>query len=192
MSCCGSNTHQFVRHIRRVFGYARNSDYALAGGMAATSPLAFWAMEKLSPSGIGRNGFSPIMRLAATIGIVGGLHVLYQRSASTFFSFRLLSPRLITRIGDLRLFTDRFYGFTENKREVEMDMREMVDKVKKGEPLYGVSQMSSYLQGVAARNSRYSSLFIHVVPWANFANHDQVSCIQLACSSVLTVLTSFL
>ncbi|KAJ5222728.1 uncharacterized protein N7469_008968 [Penicillium citrinum] len=136
-------------HIRRVFGYARNSDYALAGGMAATSPLAFWAMEKLSPSGIGRNGFSPIMRLAATIGIVGGLHVLYQRSAN------------------------RFYGFTENKREVEMDMREMVDKVKKGEPLYGVSQMSSYLQGVAARNSRYSSLFIHVVPWANFANHDQ-------------------
>jgi len=92
MPCRGSNTHQFIRHIRRVFGYARNSDYALAGGMAATSPLAFWAMEKLSPSGIGRGGFSPIMRLAATIGIVGGLHVLYQRSASTSFFSTSLSP----------------------------------------------------------------------------------------------------
>jgi hypothetical protein len=75
----------------------------------------------------------------------------------------------------LTITTDRFYGFAENKREVEMDMREMVDKVKQGEPLYGVSTMSNYLQGVAARNSRYSQLFIHVVPWANFANHNQVS-----------------
>lgn len=55
-----------------------------------------------------------------------------------------------------------------------MDMREMVDKVKKGEPLYGNSQVSSYLQGVAARNSRYSELFIHVLPWFNIVNHDQV------------------
>lgn len=78
-------------------------------------------------------------------------------------------------IGWLTLATERFYGFTENTREVEMDMREMVDKVKKGEPLYGKSQVSSYLQGVAARNSRYSQLFIHVLPWINVVNHDQVS-----------------
>lgn len=50
----------------------------------------------------------------------------------------------------------------------------MVDKVKKGEPLYGKSQMSEYLQGMAARNSRYSELFIHVIPWFNLVNHDQV------------------
>ena len=55
-----------------------------------------------------------------------------------------------------------------------MDMREMVDKVKKGEPLYGHSTLSPYMQGVAARNSRYAGLFIHVVPWANFVNHNQV------------------
>ncbi|KAF9892393.1 hypothetical protein FE257_002170 [Aspergillus nanangensis] len=102
-------------HLRRVFGYARPSDYAVGGGMAAASPLAFWAMERV----------------------------------------------------------DRFYGFTENSREVEMDMREMVGKVKTGEPLYGSSSVSSYLQGVAARNSRYSELFIHVLPWFNLVNHDQ-------------------
>lgn len=55
-----------------------------------------------------------------------------------------------------------------------MDMREMVGKVKQGEPLYGQSKVSDYLQGVAARNSRYSELFIHVLPWINLVNHDQV------------------
>lgn len=69
---------------------------------------------------------------------------------------------------------DRFYGFTENSREAEMDMREMVDKAKTGAPLYGTSAVSTYLQGVAARNSRYSELFIHVLPWFNIVNHDQV------------------
>lgn len=55
-----------------------------------------------------------------------------------------------------------------------MDMREMVDKVKKGEPLYGHTNLSPYMQGVAARNSRYSALMAQVIPWANFVNHNQV------------------
>lgn len=67
----------------------------------------------------------------------------------------------------------RFYGATENAREVELDMREMVDKVKAGEPLYGASRLSPHLQGVAARQSRYSALFISTVPWFNFVNHNQ-------------------
>ena len=67
----------------------------------------------------------------------------------------------------------RFYGFTENKREVDLDMREMVDKVKKGEPLYGVSTLTPYMQGVASRNSRYTGIWLHVIPWFNFVNHNQ-------------------
>ena len=62
----------------------------------------------------------------------------------------------------------------ENGREVAMDMREMVDKVKKGEPLYGHSSLTPYMQGVAARNSRYSALMAQVIPWPNFVNHNQV------------------
>ncbi|GAM33245.1 NADH-ubiquinone oxidoreductase 21 kDa subunit [Talaromyces pinophilus] len=136
-------------HIKRVFGYARASDYAVGGAAAAASPLAFWLMEKFSPSHVGKGGFAPVMRLATAIGILGGVHIFYQRSIN------------------------RFYGFTENTREVEKDMREMVDKVKKGEPLYGKSQLSEYLQGVAARNSRYTGLFAHVIPWFNVVNHNQ-------------------
>jgi hypothetical protein len=67
----------------------------------------------------------------------------------------------------------RFYGFAENKREQEMDMREMVAKVKAGEPLYGASTLTPYMQGVASRNSRYSGVFLHVLPWFNFVNHNQ-------------------
>ena len=68
----------------------------------------------------------------------------------------------------------RFYGARENKREIDMDMREMVDKVKKGEPLYGKSELTEYMQGVATRNSRYSAVFGHLIPWPNFVNHNQV------------------
>lgn len=55
-----------------------------------------------------------------------------------------------------------------------MDMKEMVQKVKKKEPLYGESVLTPYMQGVAARNSRYSQIFFHVIPWFNLVNHNQV------------------
>lgn len=67
----------------------------------------------------------------------------------------------------------RLYGATENAREVEMDMREMVGRVKAGLPLYGETKLSPYLQGVAARQSRYSALFFSTIPWFNFVNHNQ-------------------
>lgn len=70
---------------------------------------------------------------------------------------------------------DRFYGGEENQREIDMDMREMVDKVKRKEPLYGTSILSPYMQGVASRNSRYTGVFLHVLPWFNLVNHEQVS-----------------
>lgn len=54
-----------------------------------------------------------------------------------------------------------------------MDMDEMVSKVKKGVPLYGESSITPYIQGVASRNSRYSGLFLHILPWFNFVNHGQ-------------------
>jgi len=79
---------------------------------------------------------------------------------------------MIGSIADAR-FSDRFYGFAENRREIDMDMREMVSKVKAGEPLYGHSSMTEYMQGVASRQSRYSGTFLHVMPWFNFVNHNQ-------------------
>jgi hypothetical protein len=54
-----------------------------------------------------------------------------------------------------------------------MDMKEMVGKVKAGQPLYGETSLTPYIQGVAARQSRYSALLNDVIPWFNFVNHNQ-------------------
>ena len=61
--------------------------------MATVSPLTFWVMERVSPSHVGKGGFAPLMRLATAIGLVGGLHVFYQRSCRR--SISLSSSTLI-------------------------------------------------------------------------------------------------
>ncbi|KAL8701990.1 MAG: hypothetical protein Q9224_000227 [Gallowayella concinna] len=129
--------------------YARPSDYAYGVATAAAGPSLMLVWERVAPSYVGKGGFAPIMRLAGVIGITAGFLDIYNRS----------------------IF--RFYGFRENEREREMDMREMVDKVKKSEPLYGHSTLTPYMQGVASRNSRYAGVFLHVLPWFNFVNHEQ-------------------
>ncbi|KAI6089176.1 NADH-ubiquinone oxidoreductase 21 kDa subunit [Hypoxylon rubiginosum] len=136
-------------HFKRVVGYARPSDYIHGIVAAAAGPGLLLAMEKFAPSQVGRGGFARALRLAGAIGMAGGFLYFYQRSAL------------------------RFYGMSENAREVEMDMQEMVTKVKTGEPLYGESKLTPHMQGVAARQSRYSALFTAVIPWFNFVNHNQ-------------------
>ena len=115
--------------------------------MAAAGPSLMLWWERVSPSEVSKPGFASIMRLSGAISVTAGFLMMYSRSIN------------------------RFYGFTENRRELEMDMREMTDRVKRGEPLYGVSTMTEYMQGVASRQSRYSGIFIHVMPWFNFVNH---------------------
>ncbi|KAH8907679.1 hypothetical protein BR93DRAFT_926707 [Coniochaeta sp. PMI_546] len=136
-------------HFTRVIRYARPSDYAHGLVAAAAGPGLLLTMEKFAPSHVGKGGFASAMRLAGAIGIGGGFLYFYQRSIL------------------------RFYGMSENAREVRMDMREMVDRVKAGQTLYGESQLSPALQGTAARQSRYSALFFGVMPWFNFVNHNQ-------------------
>ncbi|KUI54161.1 hypothetical protein VP1G_01673 [Cytospora mali] len=133
----------------RVVGYARPSDYAFGAATATAGPALLWTMEKVAPSYVGRGGFARAMRLCGFIGLCGGFLAFYNRSIM------------------------RFYGMSENAREVDLDMREMVDKVKRGETLYGESRLSPHIQGVAARQSRFSAMFFDVVPWFNFVNHSQ-------------------
>ncbi|MCJ1425443.1 hypothetical protein MMC29_003342 [Sticta canariensis] len=136
-------------HFKRVVRYARRSDYVAGAISTAAGPALMLVWERIAPSMVGKGGFAPIMRLTTGISAFAGFLMLYERSIL------------------------RFYGFTENKREVEMDMREMVDKVKRNEPLYGKSSLTPHMQGVASRNSRYSGVFLHVLPWFNFVNHEQ-------------------
>ncbi|KAJ2896573.1 NADH-ubiquinone oxidoreductase 20.9 kDa subunit [Zalerion maritima] len=136
-------------HFKRVIGYARPTDCLWGLAAATIAPGGLWLMEKVAPSYVGRGGLPKAFRLASWLGISGGFLLTYQLSSL------------------------RFYGVLENKREIEMDMTEMVDKVKRGEPLYGVSSLTPNMQGVAARQSRYSAVFFGVMPWFNFVNHNQ-------------------
>lgn len=130
-------------------GYARTSDYVAGSLLGVSGPALMLFWERISPSEVSGRGFASAMRLSGGIGLVGAFLLTYSRSVN------------------------RFYGVTENRREIDMDMKEMVEKVKKGEPLYGRSTMTEYMQGVASRQSRYSGFFLHVMPWFNFVNHAQ-------------------
>ncbi|KIW08101.1 uncharacterized protein PV09_01039 [Verruconis gallopava] len=134
-------------HISRVIRYMRPSDVAVFAACSIGAPSALWALEKGWPTFNTRGSFMRVMRLTGAIGITAGFLLATTRSSL------------------------RFYGHSENAREIEMDMREMTDKVKRGEPLYGESRLSEYMQGMAHRNSRYSAIMSFWFPMFNFVNH---------------------
>jgi len=96
-------------------------------------------------------------RMTGGLGFVSGFLVSYQDSCS--------NPPPPHSHQTERLTIERFWGWTENKREVQMDMDEMVAKLRAGEPLYGKSEMDPYHQEVSASQSRYAQLkFRKIVP----------------------------
>jgi hypothetical protein len=145
-------------------------------------------MDKLSPTNASKAARAGNLRLVGALGITAGFFRLYTRSScwSPALLLRCVAPPPPPPPGERSGFCDqkretdddgivRFWGWAENEREQEMDMREMVDKVKNKQPLYGASSLEPYMQGVAARNSRYSQVFLHAIPWFNLTNHNQVS-----------------
>lgn len=63
------------------------------------------------------------------------------------------------------MVTERFWGWNENSAEVKRDQAEMSARVAAGKPVYGETDLDPYIQGVAARNSTWSQLKMHAIPW---------------------------
>ena len=59
----------------------------------------------------------------------------------------------------------RFWGWKENAREVAKDKEEMTGRVQRGLPVYGESDLTPYMQGVAARNSTFAAVNFSTFPW---------------------------
>jgi len=78
------------RHFKRVVGYARPSDYAVAAGTSVAGPGLMLLWERVAPSLVGKGGFAPIMRLSGVVGAGAGFLIFYQRSLRT----NALSPLL--------------------------------------------------------------------------------------------------
>ena len=66
-----------------MINYARPADYVHGITAAAAGPGLFYAMEKFSPSGVGKGGFAQGMRLVGFLGLTGGFIYFYQRSIRT-------------------------------------------------------------------------------------------------------------
>ncbi|KAJ4473597.1 C-terminal of NADH-ubiquinone oxidoreductase 21 kDa subunit-domain-containing protein [Lentinula aciculospora] len=160
-------------HFSRVVRYFRASDYAKWAATTIAVPSALLAWEIADPNGlkINRINLAPGeklpsgrmamgnaiqivtrrmvtgMKVAAFLGFCGGFLLAYQNSSM------------------------RFYGWTENKREEEMDFEELSQRAKEGKPLYGESHQSPWVQGAAHRNSVFSQLKFSAFPMFNFVNH---------------------
>lgn len=61
--------------------------------------------------------------------------------------------------------TVRFMGLSENASEAKKDHAELSARVKAGQPIYGETDLTDYVQSVAARNSTWSQLKLSVMPW---------------------------
>ncbi|THU86234.1 NUXM, NADH-ubiquinone oxidoreductase subunit [Dendrothele bispora CBS 962.96] len=133
-------------HAARVISYFRPSDYGVwaASTIAVPSALLLWVGDAASV--IVRQMVTG-MKVGAFIGFCGGFLLAYQRSSK------------------------RFWGWTENKREAEMDFAELSQRAKEGKPLYGESDQPEWVQGVAHRNSVFTQLKFSAFPMFNLVNH---------------------
>ncbi|KAJ2930660.1 hypothetical protein H1R20_g6441, partial [Candolleomyces eurysporus] len=132
-------------HASRVVRYMRPSDYAVWAGATAGVPAVLHLWEMADPTKVSLK--TPV-RLGGFLGFIGGFMLAYQRSSA------------------------RFWGWSENKREEELDFKELSQRASEGKPLYGTSQQPEWVQHAAAANSTFSQLKFSALPMFNIVNHN--------------------
>lgn len=93
------------------------------------------------------------LKLGGMLGFIGGFLMAYQRSSCKSHMCRTLED-----LQDILSFPVRFWGWSENKREEEMDFKELSARAQQGLPLYGESSQPEWVQASAYRNSVFSQL----------------------------------
>ncbi|CAG8450949.1 5269_t:CDS:2 [Paraglomus occultum] len=136
-------------HFTRVVRYFRPSDYVAWGAVTASGPAFVLGFERINPTYTGPAGVASMLRYATLLGACAGFMFAYQRSSL------------------------RFWGWTENQREYEKDLREMRQRVREGKPLYGAPSQPEYAQQASSWHSKFAALKFAAYPWFNFANHNQ-------------------
>ncbi|ODV63542.1 uncharacterized protein ASCRUDRAFT_67634 [Ascoidea rubescens DSM 1968] len=135
--------------FRRVVTYMRPSDYGVWAAATAAFPAIFILMEKLEPA----NGVrftkpsGSFLRISTFLGFGCGFLFAYSLS------------------------TNRFWGITENSREMAFYQTEVKNNIKLGLPPQGKTELSPWMKDVAVRNSTNSQLGLHIAPIFNFTNH---------------------
>ncbi|KZT65744.1 hypothetical protein DAEQUDRAFT_731038 [Daedalea quercina L-15889] len=132
-------------HASRVIRYMRPSDYGVWAAGTGAFPAALYFWETADPT---KFKLRTHLKLGGLLGFIGGFLLAYQRS-----SFR-------------------FWGWTENKREEEMDFKELSARARQGLPLYGESSQPEWIQASAHRNSVFSQLKFALFPMVNLVHHQ--------------------
>ncbi|ODV96811.1 hypothetical protein PACTADRAFT_48621 [Pachysolen tannophilus NRRL Y-2460] len=136
--------------FNRVVRYMRFSDYASWIAGTAGAPGLLLLFEKLEPLE-GKTFKMPaasLLRVSTTVGFIGGF--LYAYSSST----------------------KRFWGWTENSKEVSKDRYEVKKALSAKQSPWGKSRLSPYQQDMSSKNSQNSQLLLSIFPWFNFTSHQ--------------------
>ncbi|KAJ2299006.1 hypothetical protein IWW51_001887 [Coemansia sp. RSA 2702] len=131
----------------RVIRYMRPSDYVMGVALTALGPGFIYWMEKYQPAGLSRKHMVRGMGLATCIGATVGFMSAYAASSA------------------------RFWGYTENAREIKMYRDEYRRLKAQGKPMHGTSTLPLSIQRTSAEYSTGAFLNFDVAPWFNFINH---------------------
>ncbi|ORX38247.1 C-terminal of NADH-ubiquinone oxidoreductase 21 kDa subunit-domain-containing protein [Kockovaella imperatae] len=135
-------------HVGRVIRYMRASDWAGMLGMTTLAPFLYLSYNRWdTTSRFEVKTVRSAIRVNALFGFFVGFSLAYMESSK------------------------RFWGASENSREVKKDFAELSNRAQKGLPIYGSSSLSPYMQAVAARNSTFSQFMMVALPWFNVVNH---------------------
>ncbi|KAJ1720139.1 hypothetical protein LPJ53_005198 [Coemansia erecta] len=134
-------------NFTRVVRYFRPTDYVVAAGLTALGPGFMYWMEKYQPSG---NPGKPLMRAMKVAGGVGAM-------AGFLTAYMMVSAR--------------FWGLSENTREIKKYREEYARLKAQGKPMHGTSSMPLAMQRTAASYSTGAFFNFDVVPWFNFVSH---------------------
>lgn len=102
------------------------------------------------------------MKLGGLLGFLAGFMFAYQRSTSEY----LIHLQILFFFSNFSQV--RFWGWSENKREEQMDLEELRARATQGLPLYGTSHQPEWVQQAANRNSQWSQLKFCKYDYASF------------------------
>ncbi|KAI9142286.1 NADH-ubiquinone oxidoreductase complex I, 21 kDa subunit-domain-containing protein [Paraphysoderma sedebokerense] len=131
-------------HFNKIIRYMRPSDYGVMLAGTAAFPLGYYWLDMQKPLG----KLPAALKITGFLGFCGGFLMAYQRSSY------------------------RFWGWTENSREINLDKQERDEALALGKSHYKQSTLEPYLQSVAARHSRFMSLKFSIFPWFNVVHHN--------------------
>ncbi|KAJ1760771.1 hypothetical protein IW139_000511 [Coemansia sp. RSA 353] len=131
----------------RVIRYMRVSDYVLGISLTAVGPAFMYWMEKYQPSGLSRKYQRHGMLAGGLVGVCAGFMSAYSCSSA------------------------RFWGTSENAREIKMYREEYRRLKAEGKSMHGTSSLPLSIQRISSEYSTGAFLNFDVAPWFNFVNH---------------------